>query len=113
MYKIYERIITPEDVELNNAIKHGPVELGKENKREQSGPITGYCHEIIENEGKLIEFRLLIPEFDTCGKMKEYYIPQWRIENTFGLKAEDVKGKYITLSGTGTNLKIEKIHGVA
>lgn len=113
MYKIYERVVPAEDVELTNKITNGPIELGRGNKREQSGNITGYCDTVIENEGKLIEFRVLVPDFDTSGRMKKFYIPEWRIHNTFNFKAEDVKGKYITLSGTGANLKIEKIHEVA
>lgn len=113
MYRIYERVVSPDEIELTSKLHNSEISLGRENKREQSGPVTGYCDEVIENEGKLIEFRVLVPDFDTCGKMKEYYIPEWHIHNTFNLSSSDVKGKYITLSGSGVNLKIEKIHEVA
>lgn len=108
MHKIYERIVSPDEIELTSKLKNPDVPLGKENKKEQSGKITGYCHKVITNEkGELIEFRVLVPDFDTCSKMKEYYIPEWRIQNTFGFTPSIIEGKYVILSGETTNLKVE------
>jgi len=107
MYKIAMRVISSDETNLISKLENSEITLGYENKREQSGLISGYCDEVIVDEkGNLKEFRILVPEFDTCGRIKKHYVPEWRIYNTFGFTTDQIKNKYVSIDRKTLDIKV-------